>query len=66
MPAKKDSRVREQELLDEQAQLIADYIRNDPELVKEIQEGVEAVWRGEAVPARDIRKQWQKARTKHT
>ena len=66
MPAKKDPQVREQELLEKQAQLVADWIRDDPELVKEIQEGVEAVARGEGIPAREIRKQWQKARTKPT
>lgn len=49
----KTPQVREQELLEERARLIGDWIRSDPALVQEIEEGYQAAERGKGVPARE-------------
>ncbi|MBI2886708.1 MAG: hypothetical protein HYY02_05825 [Chloroflexi bacterium] len=49
----KSPQVREQELLEERAQLIGDWILSEPALVQEIKESFEAAERGEGVPARE-------------
>jgi len=52
----KSPQVREQELLEERAELIADAIKSNPKLVAAIKEGYEAAERGEGVPAREYLK----------
>lgn len=54
MRKKKEPKVREQELLDESARLVAGWIRSDPQLVAEIKEGYEAAARGEGIPIRKL------------
>jgi len=45
--------VREQELLEERTKLIADWIRSDPSLVQEIEEGFKAAEQGQGVLAKE-------------
>lgn len=54
MTKKKEPQARERELLEESAQLVADWIRSDPQLVTEIKESYEAAGRGEGTPVRQV------------
>ena len=62
MARRKDPRVREQELLDELAQVTGDLVRQDAAFVKDIQEGLAAAERGEGVPWREVAAEWRKRR----
>lgn len=58
----KSPQVREQELLEERARLIGDWVRSDPALVQEIEEGYKAAERGEGVLAKEhVKKRGGKA-----
>lgn len=57
---------RERELLEERARLIGEYIRSQPELVAQIQEGLAAAERGEGIPAKEYFAKWRKRRGKST
>lgn len=51
--AGKSPQLREQELLEERAKLIGDYVRANPELVKELWSSIEADKRGEGTLAEE-------------
>lgn len=66
MARRKDPRVREQELLEELAQVTREIVLSDAAFMKDVQEGLAAAERGEGVPWREVAAEWRKRRARAT
>lgn len=59
-------RAREQELLEERAKVLTEAILTNEAFTKAVKEGLESAERGEGVPFKEVRAEWQKRHAKRT
>ena len=53
----KTAQERERELMEERARLIREHVQSTPDVLRDVQESIEAEERGEGIPMREYLKQ---------